>query len=123
IRHSRPATRVSVGVVSRDENVRIAVVDQGEGISKENQERIFERFFRADPARARKTGGSGLGLSIVKHIAADHGGEVTVWSLPGKGSTFTLVLPRGREDGADLAPAGAETASPPAAPEDEGETR
>ena len=93
LRHSDPLSRVSVGVSRDADKVRIAVVDQGEGIPPEQQERIFERFYRGDPARARRTGGSGLGLSIVKHVAADHGGEAEVWSKPGAGSTFTLVLP------------------------------
>ena len=79
---------------STDELVRIAVVDQGIGIAKEAQERVFERFYRVDKARSRATGGTGLGLSIVKHVAADHGGTVELWSTPGRGSTFTLVLPR-----------------------------
>ena len=77
-----------------DQLVRIAVVDQGIGIAKEAQERVFERFYRVDKARSRATGGTGLGLSIVKHVAADHGGTVELWSTPGRGSTFTLVLPR-----------------------------
>ena len=77
-----------------DQLVRIAVVDQGIGIAKEAQERVFERFYRVDKARSRATGGTGLGLSIVKHVAADHGGTVELWSAPGRGSTFTLVLPR-----------------------------
>ncbi|HLT83511.1 MAG TPA: ATP-binding protein [Phototrophicaceae bacterium] len=93
LRHSRPLARVSVGIARDGDQVRLAVVDQGEGIPREQQERIFERFYRGDPARARRTGGTGLGLSIVKHVAADHGGEVEVWSKPGAGSTFTLVLP------------------------------
>ncbi|WP_413451482.1 ATP-binding protein [Georgenia phoenicis] len=93
LRHSDPLGRVSVGVARDAGNVRIAVVDQGEGIPPAQQERIFERFYRGDPARARRTGGTGLGLSIVKHVAADHGGEVELWSKPGAGSTFTLVLP------------------------------
>lgn len=93
LRHSDPLGRVSVGVARDGDKVRIAVVDQGEGIPPEQQERIFERFYRGDPARARRTGGTGLGLSIVKHVAADHGGEAEVWSKPGAGSTFTLVLP------------------------------
>jgi two-component system sensor histidine kinase SenX3 len=56
-------------------------------------DRIFERFYRLDPARQRSTGGTGVGLSIVKHVAASHGGDVRVWSVPGQGSTFTLSLP------------------------------
>jgi two-component system sensor histidine kinase SenX3 len=69
------------------------VTDQGIGISDKDKERIFERFYRVDPARSRQTGGTGLGLAIVKHVAASHGGEVTVWSSEGQGSTFTLRLP------------------------------
>ncbi len=57
------------------------------------QLRIFERFYRIDPARSRRTGGTGLGLAIVKHITTNHGGEVSVWSAEGAGSTFTLRLP------------------------------
>jgi two-component system sensor histidine kinase SenX3 len=75
------------------DHVEIAVTDQGIGISDKDKERIFERFYRVDPARSRQTGGTGLGLAIVKHVAASHGGEVTVWSSEGQGSTFTLRLP------------------------------
>jgi len=73
--------------------IEIAVTDQGIGISEKDKERVFERFYRVDPARSRATGGTGLGLAIVKHVAASHGGEVTVWSSEGQGSTFTLRLP------------------------------
>lgn len=90
---SAAGSHVGVGARERDGVVEIAVVDQGSGLDPEQQVRIFERFYRVDPARSRETGGTGLGLSIVKHIVADHGGEVTVWSQPGKGSTFTLRLP------------------------------
>ncbi|WP_147795468.1 cell wall metabolism sensor histidine kinase WalK [Cellulomonas sp. Y8] len=93
VRYSPAGTTVGVGVRSRDGLVEIAVVDQGVGISPEEQDRVFERFYRVDPARSRETGGTGLGLSIVKHVAADHGGDVQVWSQPGRGSTFTLRLP------------------------------
>ncbi|HEY3438485.1 MAG TPA: ATP-binding protein [Actinotalea sp.] len=95
VAYSEPRTRVGLGVaVRRDRGlVEIAVVDQGIGIPAEAQSRLFERFYRVDPARSRDTGGTGLGLSIVKHVAADHGGEVTVWSEPGRGSTFTIRLP------------------------------
>lgn len=92
--HSPPHTRVAVAARAGEETVEISVTDQGSGIAKQDQERIFERFYRVDPARSRATGGTGLGLSIVKHIAASHGGEVAVWSVPGAGSTFTLRLPR-----------------------------
>lgn len=73
--------------------IEIAVTDQGIGIPDKDKERVFERFYRVDPARSRATGGTGLGLAIVKHVAASHGGEVTVWSTEGQGSTFTLRLP------------------------------
>jgi two-component system sensor histidine kinase SenX3 len=63
------------------------------GIPEEDLDRVFERFFRIDPARSRNTGGSGLGLSIVKHVAHNHGGDVRVWSQLGSGSTFTIRLP------------------------------
>lgn len=95
IAYSDPGTRIAVGTTLRaDEGlVEVAVVDQGIGIPTDQQDRLFERFYRVDEARSRDTGGTGLGLSIVKHIAADHGGEVTVWSEPGQGSTFTIRLP------------------------------
>lgn len=93
VRYSPAGTTVGVGVRTHDGLVEIAVVDQGVGISPEEQDRVFERFYRVDPARSRETGGTGLGLSIVKHVAADHGGDVQVWSQPGRGSTFTLRLP------------------------------
>ena len=73
--------------------VEIAVTDRGIGIPEGEQERVFERFYRADQARSRRTGGTGLGLSIVKHAVQRHGGEVTLWSRPGRGSTFTIRLP------------------------------
>ncbi|WP_083090226.1 sensor histidine kinase [Actinomyces vulturis] len=94
ISYSNPHTRVSVGVSRTSDEVHVAVVDQGIGIASEDQERVFERFFRVDKARSRATGGTGLGLSIVKHVAADHGGTVKIWSALGQGSTFTLILPR-----------------------------
>ncbi|MDM7830460.1 sensor histidine kinase [Cellulomonas edaphi] len=94
VAYSGEASHVGVGVRLVGDIVEIAVVDEGIGISAADQERVFERFYRVDPARSRETGGTGLGLSIVKHVAADHGGDVTVWSQPGRGSTFTLRLPR-----------------------------
>ena len=73
--------------------VEISVRDKGIGIPAKDLERIFERFYRVDRARSRETGGTGLGLSIVRHVADNHGGEVTVVSTEGDGSTFTLRLP------------------------------
>ena len=94
--YSPENTRVSISGRAVDGLVEISVTDQGIGISETDLERIFERFYRVDPARSRETGGTGLGLAIVKHICASHGGECTVWSKPGEGSTFTLRLPAAR---------------------------
>jgi two-component system sensor histidine kinase SenX3 len=93
VAYSPAATKVAVGVHDRDGAVEIAVKDEGIGIAAAEQDRIFERFYRVDPARSRETGGTGLGLAIVKHIVSNHGGVVTVWSEPGAGSTFTIRLP------------------------------
>ena len=73
---------------------RILVRDNGDGIPAQHLERLFERFYRVDRARSRDMGGTGLGLAIVKHLALLHGGEVTVTSELGKGSTFTIHLPK-----------------------------
>jgi two-component system sensor histidine kinase SenX3 len=93
IAYSEPHTSVAVGVHDRMESIDIAVKDEGIGIDQADLGRIFERFYRADPARSRETGGTGLGLAIVKHIVGNHGGEVTVSSRPDAGSTFTIRLP------------------------------
>jgi two-component system sensor histidine kinase SenX3 len=93
IKYSEPGGTVRVSAGQRGERAYIAVRDEGIGIPKRDQERIFERFYRVDRARSRWTGGTGLGLAIVRHVAAYHGGEVTVESTEGAGSTFTLTLP------------------------------
>jgi two-component system sensor histidine kinase SenX3 len=93
VAYSPAGTRVAVGTRRRDDHVEISVSDQGIGIAERDLERVFERFYRADPARSRATGGTGLGLAIVKHVASNHGGGVSVWSVEGSGSTFTLRLP------------------------------
>jgi two-component system, OmpR family, sensor histidine kinase SenX3 len=100
--YSPDHTRVRVTVKRAGEpTVEISVADQGIGIPERDRERIFERFYRVDPARSRATGGTGLGLAIVKHVTAAHGGNVTVWSKVGAGSTFTLRLPlQGQKAGA-----------------------
>jgi two-component system sensor histidine kinase SenX3 len=81
-------------VNATENSVQIAVADAGMGIPQDEQARIFERFYRVDVSRSRETGGTGLGLSLVKHIALSHGGEVTLFSQVGVGSTFTIRLPR-----------------------------
>jgi two-component system sensor histidine kinase SenX3 len=91
--YSPSHTRVAVSARTAESIVEIAVKDQGIGIPVNDLDRIFERFYRVDPARSRVTGGTGLGLAIVKHVCQNHGGECTVWSEPGVGSTFTLRLP------------------------------
>ena len=93
VNYSPDRTKVVVSVRVEAELAEISVTDQGVGIPDQDLNRIFERFYRVDPARSRITGGTGLGLAIVKHIAATHGGDVSVWSVEGAGSTFTLRLP------------------------------
>ncbi len=99
VNYSGDGTKVAVGVRCEDGLVEVDVSDQGQGIPKAEQGRIFERFYRVDAARSRATGGTGLGLAIVKHICANHGGEVTVWSEEGRGSTFTMRLPAAPSSG------------------------
>jgi two-component system sensor histidine kinase SenX3 len=74
--------------------VAIAVVDQGIGIEEPDRQRVFERFYRTDRARSRRTGGTGLGLAIVRNTVSGHGGRVSLESEVGRGSTFTIWLPR-----------------------------
>lgn len=93
IAYSPEKSQVTVGTKRKQGVVEITVTDQGIGIPIADQSRVFERFFRVDQARSRDTGGSGLGLSIVKHVCENHGGEVSLWSVPGEGSTFTMRFP------------------------------
>lgn len=97
ISYSPDGTKVGVGARLVGDQIEITVTDQGPGIPQEEQGRIFERFYRIDEARSRATGGTGLGLSIVKHVCANHGGDVTVWSDEGQGSTFTIRLPAAQQ--------------------------
>jgi two-component system sensor histidine kinase SenX3 len=104
IQYSPKGSRVGVGVTNADGIVEIAVTDQGIGIPDDDRDRVFERFYRIDPARSRHTGGSGLGLAIVKHVVQNHGGDIRVWSQPGKGSTFTIRLPEASTTAASRTP-------------------
>ena len=94
IKYSETSTGVDVIVEDSAELTVIRVRDYGRGIPEEHLDRIFNRFYRVDKARTRKLGGTGLGLSIVKHIAQAHGGWAEVQSAVGKGSTFSIHLPR-----------------------------
>lgn len=93
ISYSEPGERVTVTLDASESLASVSVLDHGIGIEPNDAERVFERFFRVDAARSRSTGGTGLGLSIVKHVVAQHGGTVDLWSRPGIGSTFTMRLP------------------------------
>ena len=94
IKYSAVGSTIRVEASQTAEEIKIGVRDQGCGIEKEHLPRLFERFYRVDKARSRQLGGTGLGLAIVKHITQAHGGQVSVESVPGKGSTFSIRLPR-----------------------------
>ena len=93
IRHSEEDSTITTKIDPLQQAVDITVVDTGAGIASAELERVFERFYRVDPARSRQTGGTGLGLAIVRHTAENHGGRVMVESQLGAGSSFTLQLP------------------------------
>jgi two-component system phosphate regulon sensor histidine kinase PhoR len=93
VRYSPPGGRITVTAAASKTEVTLSVTDHGPGIPKAEQERIFERFFRADAARDRESGGTGLGLSIAKHLVEMHGGRIQVESEVGLGSTFQVILP------------------------------
>ena len=94
IKYSEPGKAVEVEATGNTDEVVIRVSDHGNGIAPEHLPRLFERFYRVDRGRSRELGGTGLGLAIVKHITQAHGGHVTVESSLGKGSIFTLHLPK-----------------------------
>jgi two-component system, OmpR family, sensor histidine kinase SenX3 len=93
VKYSEPGEVVSVSAEVVGDDVVVRVTDSGVGIPAREVTRVFERFYRVDPARSRNTGGTGLGLAIVRHVASNHHGEVTVDSIEGVGSTFVLRLP------------------------------
>jgi len=94
VKYSEPDSSVEVSALVDVDWVEIRVRDFGVGIPLRDLDRIFERFYRVDRARSRDTGGTGLGLAIVRHVANNHGGEVSVTSIEGEGSTFVLKVPR-----------------------------
>jgi two-component system phosphate regulon sensor histidine kinase PhoR len=94
IKYGPEESGITITAVPTKEAIELRVADEGPGIEKKHLSRIFERFYRVDPARQRALGGTGLGLAIVKHVALAHRGSVAVESTPGKGSVFTLRLPR-----------------------------
>ncbi|HET6771253.1 MAG TPA: ATP-binding protein [Actinomycetota bacterium] len=97
VRYTPPGGRVDVEVGVKEEGTFLEVRDSGIGIPARDLPRIFERFYRVDPARSRQTGGTGLGLSIAKHVVEQHGGRIAAKSDLGGGSTFRVILPSGSE--------------------------
>ncbi|RLA95619.1 MAG: two-component sensor histidine kinase, partial [Deltaproteobacteria bacterium] len=93
LKYTPPGGEVRLRVERDDTLALLTVQDTGEGIPPEDQERVFERFYRVDKARSRQRGGTGLGLSICKWIAEAHGGKISLESEVGKGSTFVVQLP------------------------------
>ena len=105
IKYSRDQKEVKVEVAEKDGRVLVSVTDHGIGVAKADQKRIFEKFFRAENSLVHETKGSGLGLALVSHIMEAHGGSVELQSAPGRGSTFTLVLPvKGSKPGQESSP-------------------
>ena len=118
--HTPEGTRVRVRVRSSEEGAELEVADEGPGLAPDEAAHAFERFYRADPARARAGGGTGLGLSIVAAIAAAHGGRATLDTGPGHGACFRVELPRGEPPrGEPPAPLTASTHSTPTTITDE----
>jgi two-component system sensor histidine kinase ArlS len=95
-KYTQPGGRVGVETAGRKADVVVRVSDTGPGISPEDLPNIFERFYRSDASRSNATGGFGLGLAIAKQIVESAGGLIDVESTPGKGTTFTVRVPRGR---------------------------
>ena len=94
VKYSEVGSAVEVSAQDAGEWVEFRVKDFGLGIPSRDLDRVFERFYRVDRARSRDTGGTGLGLAIVRHVANNHGGEVSVTSIEGEGSIFSLKIPK-----------------------------
>src|SRR4029450_6409997 len=102
IKYGRVKGRVTVRGPPVNGHVEMCVADDGPGIPPEARERVFERFYRVDKARSRDSGGTGLGLSIVKHIVQAHGGEVSLQSELGTGTTFFFSVPPDDQKGSSI---------------------
>ena len=96
--HTPAGTPISVSVRTEEREIVVTIADRGPGIPRDDQERIFERFWRADPSRTRATGGSGLGLAIVASLVRAHDGTISLESEPGAGAAFTIRFPRQRDE-------------------------
>jgi two-component system, OmpR family, sensor kinase len=94
IQHTPESAEIRIRVGTDGDDAVLEVADDGPGMSQEDAQRIFERFYRADSSRARASGGTGLGLSIVNSLVKAHGGSVTVTTAPGAGCCFRVTLPR-----------------------------
>ena len=93
VKHSGEGTTVHVLLETAGDEVRLSITDTGPGIPEEDQPHVFDRFYRVDRARSKKSGGSGLGLAIAREIVTAHDGRVELKSKPGHGSTFSIILP------------------------------
>jgi two-component system phosphate regulon sensor histidine kinase PhoR len=106
VKYTEPGGRIEIQIEEAGPKLRVRLRDTGIGIPEEDLGRIFERFYRVDKARSRAFGGTGLGLAIVKHLVQSLGGEISVASRLGAGSTFTFTLPRQPREGTELASSG-----------------
>ncbi|GHO53172.1 hypothetical protein KSB_16470 [Ktedonobacter robiniae] len=97
VKYNKPNGKICVSTSIQHEAVHLKVHDTGIGVSTEHLPHLGERFYRVDKARSRQAGGTGLGLSIARSITVEHGGQLTLVSIPGQGTTATLVLPMARE--------------------------
>ncbi|MFN8526874.1 MAG: heavy metal sensor histidine kinase [Chloroflexota bacterium] len=104
LKFTPPGGTVTVSVRRQNECARLEVMDTGVGIGNEHLHRIFERFYRVDPARSRADGGTGLGLSICRWIVEAHGGTISVVSTPSHGATFSVRLPLQAKTGSHISP-------------------
>jgi signal transduction histidine kinase len=125
VRLAPAGSRIRLATGSEDDRAWIAVADEGPGIAPEDQDRVFDRFWRADKARSRADGGTGLGLAIVRQIAESHGGQVRLQSKPGVGSSFVIWLPvaPAPSSAGDSGPAAPSPLTPVATPADRARTR